>query len=277
MALKWQTNLLSLNRKQGLDFFGFLLRSGGIKNCEIVVKAAFDGLTNNPNGELKKIEQHWYESLRMGTPDYSVYNSELYLAEVWMCWFMYPKKYLREIQKPSSLLPNGIYQNLLKVKNIVDLGNGLGITSAVLKMLFPEARVIGTNVEGSSQMHLASILAESYGFEMASDVAEIGESVDFVLASEYFEHFENPLEHLGKVIDDIAPQHWLIANTFGGDSIGHFDWYNVGNKMIHGSKMGRVWGSEMRENNYEKVKTGMWNNRPAYFVKKKDCELLVEQ
>lgn len=268
MTAELRTDLLALNRKQGLNYFGFLLHSAGIENVGRIVQAAHDGITQNQAGELKNIERQWYNALDSGTPDYSVYDSDLYLAEVWMCWFMYPKKYLREMQKPRSLPPNGLLKSLSQVRTIVDLGNGLGVTSAALKSLFPNARVIGTNVAGSSQMRVGNLLAQIFDFEMVDDINAIKGPVDLVFASEYFEHFDTPLAHLSAIIREIQPHRWLIANTFGGDSIGHFDDYHVNSEMIHGSKMGRVWGDAMRGHGYEKVQTGMWNNRPSYFVEK---------
>lgn len=266
-----RTDLLSHNRRQGLAYFEYLLRAAGIKEAERIVRAAYDGIVDNPNGELKNIQERWYEALRgTGEPDYSVYEPDLYLAEVWLCWFMYPRPYLRDMQKSKSLPPDGIIGSLAGTKTIVDLGNGLGATSAALRMLFPEARIIGTNVPDSAQMRMGELLAQAYQFEMVEDVSQIDGPIDLVFASEYFEHFPNPTEHLNEIVKEIQPSRWLIANTFGGDSIGHFDEYEVDGEIIHGSKMGRPWGNAMRSHGYEKVKTNMWNNRPMYYVRPED-------
>lgn len=261
------TELLSQNRKQGLAYFEHLLQSAGITDAERIVQAALDGIKQNPEGALQKIQDQWYSALRHGTPDYSVYEPDLYLAEVWMCWFVFPRQYLREMQKPATLPPDGILGSLQGANTIVDLGNGIGATSAALQQIFPSARVIGTNVANSAQMKIGELLADQYGFTMVENVHQIAEPVDLVFASEYFEHFEKPLDHLAEIVEAIKPARWLIANTFGADSIGHFDEYNVSGVLVHGSQMGRVWGKAMRLHGYVKVKTKMWNNRPAYYVK----------
>lgn len=265
------TDLLSQTRAQGLAYFEYLLRAAGIKEAERITRAAYDGIVGNPNGELKEIERQWYSALRgTGIPDYSVYELDLYLAEVWSCWFTYPRKYLRDMQKQRTLPPDGMIGSLTGATSIVDLGNGLGITTAVLRNLFPEARIIGTNIPDSAQMKVCEMLAEAYKFEMTEDVHGIGEPVDLVYASEYFEHFPKPIEHLDEVASTATPKRWLIANTFTADSIGHFDEYEVEGEQIHGSRMGRPWNEAMRRHGYEKIQTKIWNNRPTYYARPED-------
>lgn len=260
-------DLLQQNRATNIRFlYNLMLETSA---CAPDSAAVIDNALRRDSGEAERadMENLWYTALRSGSADYSVYDSDLYLIEAWACWWTYSRRYLREIQKPQSLPPLGVMNQLRSCQTVVDLGNGLGLTTAALKTLFPAATVYGTNVPGSTQYRIASHLAERYGFHMVADPANIGSPTDLVFASEYFEHFGQPLDHLQEVVSALRPTRLLIANTFGGDAIGHFDEYRIGTKTVPGSVTGRLFNKHLRALGYRKVATGMWNNRPAYWIK----------
>jgi hypothetical protein len=259
------SKILDLNRKDGLQFFYKLLQAIGITNADQIVNAAGNALKTGSDDLLSDLEQRWYESVDSGQPNYALYDINEYLTEVWFCYEVYSKKYLKEIQKEKSLPPFGIYAQNKNAQLIVDLGNGLGITSAALAEMFPAAKVIGTNVPDSSQYKMAQILAKQYGFSMVSDVTEIQAQADLLFASEYFEHFENPIDHLLHIIKTIQPKRMLIANTFTNNAIGHFHTYQYQGQAINGKAMSRLFNATLRSLGYKKVITKMWNNRPAYW------------
>ena len=259
------SKILELNRKDGLQFFYKLLQAIEIKNAEQIVSASNSVLKTGADELLTQLEQDWYESLATGYPNYDLYDTDNYLAEVWYCYETYSKKYLREIQKERSLPPFGIYAQNKNAQLIVDLGNGLGITSAALTEMFPAATVIGTNVPNSSQYKMAQILANQYGFTMVSGADEIKQQADLLFASEYFEHFQNPIEHLLHVIENLKPKRMLIANTFTNNATGHFNFYVYQDQEINGKTMSRLFNATLRSLGYKKVITKMWNNRPAYW------------
>ena len=146
---------------------------------------------------------------------------------------------------------------------IVDVGNGLGFTSAALCGLSPKAQVIGTNMPGSTQYRIARLLADAYGFTMVPDAAEIAGQPDLVWATEYFEHFDRPLDHANELVAALQPRAMLIANTFGGDATGHFDTYIVDGEELPCGKVGRLFNANLRRLGYRKVGTKMWNARPT--------------
>jgi 2-polyprenyl-3-methyl-5-hydroxy-6-metoxy-1,4-benzoquinol methylase len=259
------SKILELNRKDGLQFFYKLLQAIGISTADQIVAASYSVLKSGADELLTQLEQDWYESLATGQPNYDLYDTDNYLAEVWYCYETYSKKYLREIQKERSLPPFGIYAQNKNAQLLVDLGNGLGITSAVLTEMFPAATVIGTNVPNSSQYKMAQILANQYGFTMVSDANEIKQQADLLFASEYFEHFQNPIEHLLHVIENLHPKRMLIANTFTNNATGHFNFYLHQGKEIDGKTMSRLFNATLRSLGYQKVVTKMWNNRPTYW------------
>jgi hypothetical protein len=209
----------------------------------------------------QKLEQQWYESVEAGIPDYSVYGTDEYLGDLWACWVTYSRKYIRTLMKNKDVI-----RRLGSVSLIVDLGCGIGYTTAAWKSIFPNATVFGTNFEGITQTLIAEQMARQFGFNMAYDVASIKRDADIVFASEYFEHFSRPVKHLHKVLSSLSPSHLLMANSFGARSIGHFDEYEIDGEMVEGKSASKRFNIELGKFGYRKVKTDLWNDRPAYWT-----------
>lgn len=215
------------------------------------------------------VERRWYDSLSAGKPDWSVYSGDNYLGELWACWVLYSRRYLRELRQKNIVGENSVVEDLGTAKCVVDLGCGIGYTSAALRQLFPDACVVGTNLPDTVQGSLAMTIGDIYGFEVHEDVGMVKEQVDLVFASEYFEHFESPVEHLKSVLT-LKPKAMLIANTFGSSSIGHFRKYKVKSsgmfdEELVGAAVSKRFNAELRKRGYRRVETKLWNNRPAYW------------
>jgi cyclopropane fatty-acyl-phospholipid synthase-like methyltransferase len=88
----------------------------------------------------------------------------------------------------------------MRVNSIADLGCGIGYTTATLKEVF-NCRVTGTNIRDTKQYKVCEVLRKKVDFDLTDNIEEIG-NVDLVFASEYFEHFEKPVEHLKYVIEN---------------------------------------------------------------------------
>lgn len=237
-----------------------------VRTCMEVVQATKKG---SP-GPLEDMFDSWYASLERGAPDFSVYDSQRYLADTFACWAIYSRKYLLLLQKPSALHPHGIARDIGDAGTVVDLGCGLGFSTAGLSQLFSAAAVVGTNVPDSLQTRVAKRVADPSGtgqpaFRVVSELSEVRGPVSLAFASEYFEHFADPIGHLRDVIREIDPASFLIANTFGSDSIGHFNTYLVNGKAVAGGQTSRAFGKELRARGYRKVKTCLWNSRPTYW------------
>ena len=67
------------------------------------------------------------------------------------------------------------------------------------------------------------------------------------------------------MLDALHPRALLIANTFGTRSIGHFHRYTIAGQGVAGTLASRLFNAHLRHRGYTKVKTGMWNQRPAYW------------
>jgi hypothetical protein len=244
--------------------FESLLREEGLAADEIVrashlLMAYYGGndiVRDALRGELVSflsLESRWYDSLAAGTPDYSIYQDPIYLADAMACWLMYSRGYLRAMQRYGL---TGVIGDQIRV--IADLGCGIGFTSLGLAELFPAARVYGTNFMDSPQARVA----ERAGVEVQEEAGE----ADMVLALEYFEHVEAPVDHLRAVLR-AEPSVVVVSNTFGPRAPGHFGSYVVGGVGVEPRRAARAFDTEMKDQGYKELSTRMWNGRPAYWIR----------
>lgn len=219
------------------------------------------------------LENKWYESLKQNKPDYSVYSDPYYFCEVWLCWVNYSRRYLKEINNKKSLFDKSIIGEIGTVDTVIDLGCGFGYTTIGLKELFPLANVYGTNIKNTPQYEIAKSFEKETNIIIIDDYSH--KSADLIFASEYFEHFEKPIEHLIHVLENTKPKHMLIANTFNGKAIGHFNLYKHLDKQYDGKTISKMFNNTLRQFGYDKIETNCWNNRPNYW--KKICYNSVEK
>ena len=214
-------------------------------------------------GQIKEeivspLEARWYESLEESRPDYGIYNDDLYIAEAWHCWASYSRKYLRFIRANKESL-------FSDVRRVVDLGCGFGYTTRALKEIFPEAEVVGTQLEGTLQHEVATGLGRDHGFTVAGSIRDIG-AADLIFASEYFEHIEAPIAHLLDVLHETRPRRLVIANAFGTRAAGHFLEYLPRPYTTYfglsGKQVAKLFRETLRRRGYEPTETTAWNNRP---------------
>lgn len=213
---------------------------------------------NEKNIQLE-LEKRWYASLEKGFPDYSVYTGEEYISEAIYCWEKYSSKYI------NCLVKENILDSMKPASIVVDLGCGVGYTTSALTLLFPNAKVYGTNIIPSKQHERAIDFGSIYGFEIVENLRDIKSKADVIFAFDYFEHFHLPIEHLEYVLDVLFPRHFVIANSFNTVSTGHFPSYFTGKGETPASLVGRLFNKKMRSRGYIKIETGFWNDRPTYW------------
>jgi hypothetical protein len=178
---------------------------------------------------------------------------------------MYSRDYLRTIQKDNTV--NGdstVFDYLKDINTVVDLGCGIAYTTASLKQIFKDADVYGTNLPDTQQYKFGESLSKEYNFNMVGSVDDIKKPVDFLFASEYFEHIYDPLGHIAEIVESVSPSYLYIANSFNTVSIGHFREYEGG---IDQSKISRIFNKTLQSLGYQRVKIKVWNNKPAFWEK----------
>lgn len=217
----------------------------------------------------KFLENQWYESLKTSRANFDLYNHNYYFTDLWVCWVMYSRGYIRSILKHNSLNENNsIFSMLKNINTVADLGCGLGLTTASLKNLFPNANVIGTNLHGTKQYFFCEKIADDFGFIVKDNYRDLPE-IDLLFASEYFEHIHDCLDEILDLIENQQPKYLYLANSFNTTSYGHFQYYKGcrDGSSIHEKDISRKFNKLLRDNDYSKIKTKLWNNKPMLWKK----------
>lgn len=215
--------------------------------------------------------EQWETGLELEAlaPAYEVYNNPYYFAELWLCWQRYSKRTLKEMVLPKMQDGTSMIDRVTrmgKIHSVLDLGCGMGYTTAVLRKLFPNAIVHGTNVCPSKQFEFADRLSIHHDFKVMTNDYAMPQTYDLVFASEYFEHIYDPISHLKHVLTKTLPRYVICANTFGPMAIGHFDYYMHEHQRRPAKEMSRHFKNLMEEYGYTKEKTKCWNGRPSLYV-----------
>jgi 2-polyprenyl-3-methyl-5-hydroxy-6-metoxy-1,4-benzoquinol methylase len=225
------------------------------------------------NIHFDHLTDKWYDDLLKYELDvaYQVYNDDYYFTDMWNCFATYSRRYLRDISK--ACMPNG--QSFVELtsdsKIVVDIGCGIGYSTSSLTELYPNATVYGTNLKNTKQWTFCNLMSKRYGFNMIEDVSEIDSTVDIIFASEYFEHFLDPIEHFNEICRKVSPKYFVIANAFNTKSIGHFITYKVNNIDIDQKFISRMFNKNIRSKGYSRVETKLFNNKPNIW-KKQDTQ-----
>jgi hypothetical protein len=221
--------------------------------------------------QARELQGVWYDALRnRNEHDYSVYDSDLYFADLWACWATYSRNYLKCISRPNARCGNRTLVELLgQVERVLDLGAGLCLSTVALTQIFPKAKVTATNLRNTKQWPVCVEMQQFAEFELMQNEDDYQGAVDVIFASEYFEHFPKPIEHASWILNKFMPRVLICANTFNSESIGHFDRYEIHGKLYTGSMMNRIWGKFMKSKGFYQP-FRYFNNRPQVWVKNED-------
>ena len=205
-----------------------------------------------------ELSNKWYDDLNhQDTRNiYEVYNHDYYFVDVFNCFVSYSRDYIKRIIKSPY------FQQLKDAKVIVDIGCGISYSTCLLKQIFPEAKVYAINLKDTKQWKFCEVMAERFDFTLVESIDYVEETVDILFASEYFEHIYNPIEHVDNILKVLDPKHMIIANSFNTWGMGHFTNYDVYGTIVQQEKIGKSFNKHLQSKNYEKIKCGIWNNKP---------------
>lgn len=232
----------------------------------ITAKASKSKDHYNVDENYAALLQKWYDSDRK---DYSVYDDSLYLVDAWLSWRYYSRAQIRLLDRKKEILSEIV--DLYNLDTIVDLGAGIGYSSIALEETLHPKKVIATQLEDTDQYKICKFLfRDRPNIELVQELTDI-ESADIVFASEYFEHFERPIDHLNEVLK-LNPKVLIVGNSFGvPDAIGHFvDYYDADGEPQRGKKISRIFNDTLRSHGYTDKKIRFFNNLPAIFIRE-DC------
>lgn len=204
------------------------------------------------------LTKKWYKNLREDnlSEAYTVYKDHYYFVDLFNCFKLYSRTYLKRLQKEKSLKD---------ISSFVDIGCGIGYSTWALKQMFPKAEGYATDINQTDQWIFCCMIACRAKFKMLETFTAIPNNIDLIFASEYFEHIFNPIEHLKQILK-CSPKYFVIANSFNTKSIGHFRYYKHEGKLIHESKISRLFNRFMIDNHYHK-EGHAWNDRPIIWRK----------
>ncbi len=244
-------------------------------------KAIFAGLvdfvTKHPDTYydhpiLQQMINRWYTSLNKGQPDYTVYNDPYYVVETWISWAKYSSKYLWQVATKKALPDDRTVLQMLHekgIQSVLDMGCGIGYTTSYLCDLFPQSTVIGTNLQDTKDWHFCEYMQKDNNFLLYNETDNPSCMIDLIVAFEFFEHLERPLEYIQKILE-LKPKYLLIANSFNTYALGHFVEYRDRNHLlpIPQAQISRKFNATLRQQGYEKVETSFWNSRPSLWERK---------
>lgn len=249
--------------------------SGVIPNVDveklyrIASKAGRNKKQYTVDDEYYSLLERWVET---GRKDYSVYEEKLYLIDAWVSWRVYSRMQVYYMNRRFNELKSLI--NLDDISTIVDLGAGIGYSTMALNQLFKPKKIYATQIEGTDQYKICKHLFSKVDNAEVIPSVESIDSADIVFASEYFEHFDRPIDHLNEVLK-LNPKMLIIANSFGvDDAIGHFvNYYDEKGNCYKGKQISRAFNNKLRESGYTNKMIRFYNNLPAIFIRK-DCLLV---
>jgi SAM-dependent methyltransferase len=209
--------------------------------------------------ELDSYVKNWYNGLYQGIIDYSTYEKDFYIIESFFIYKYWTYSYLKKMTSKLSFFKD--------VKKIADLGNGTGLTTLYLSEIFPDSFITGTNLEDTKQIKFFRYISKNHPrINVEINHLNLGKQ-DLLFASEYFEHFQNPFQHLKELIDTCDPKYLVIANSFNIIGYGHFlEYFDENEKSITPKETNKLFNAFLRKNGYHSEKQ-YWNDRPKVWVK----------
>lgn len=209
--------------------------------------------------QLKKFDdteylEIWKKSLEQNKPAYHLYDNNFFLVASFICWKKYSRKYI------NLLYNTEITKNLLDDCNdIIDVGNGLGYSTQLLRELF-KGRISCIQLPNTEQY--------KYNLKLGNNIKSLEEIItaDCFIAFDFMEHIYEPIDYLDIILSK-KPKLIILANSFGTDAVGHFREYKVRDEMINEKKISRIFNKHLRDNDFELLKLKFWNNRPCVWRK----------
>jgi len=217
------------------------------------------------NSLFTELTERWYEHLDAGNLDeaFKVYDDDYYFVDIFNCFVGYSRQYIRRLMKTSLPYGGSMYDVLKDTKSFVDIGCGISYSTCTLKEIFPTANAYAINLKDTKQWKFCEIMSERMDFNLIESIHDVKHDVDFVFASEYFEHIYNPVEHVKEIIDAVSPKYFIIANAFNTWSIGHFRQYEHGHSIVDQKNMSKIFNTFMKSQGYIQAECKMWNNKPV--------------
>lgn len=212
-----------------------------------------------------RLTARWYDSLKTGNPDYSVYDDDDYWLTLIDCYTGFTS---------ASACGLGLFYKHIGSQplSILDVYGGLGHASILFSKIFPDANIY---LWLGSQNH-ADYAKQLIKMFNAKNVSIVDSPVvtEVVFAAEVLEHIYKPLDFLNSLIDNDVTSVYVDSSSFNIDGLGHFNEYEINNEIIHRSKAMRVISKNLRQRQWigtnsvkSQYKIVFWNKVPKIYCK----------
>ena len=202
-----------------------------------------------------EIDNTWYLT---GEKNFSIYNDTKYLMIAYCCFKKYSRGFmLRSLPIVEEMCP----------RTILDVGAGIGATTAMLANKFKSSKCYYQNLPGEQFNFAKCLLRQFNNVEFINSVDTL-KSIDLVVCLELFEHIKSPIDLLDRLIG-LDPKIFIISNSFGAKAFGHFSKYTVLDEEILSNKMPRIFNRYLKSRNYsiDLRSKNFWNSRPTIWIK----------
>jgi SAM-dependent methyltransferase len=225
-------------------------------NCDLPTAEALD----------IALTEKWFAYYEPQHLEYEMYASPEYAVSAYFCYATQSKAHIRQLAK-------WIDRYCSPGQRILDVGAGIGATSALLQDLLPHHQVFYSNLPGYQQT-AAELLFEKTGskVQIVEDDTGIGASV--VLALEYMEHFEEPALEMQRLLSPPSVRVFADVSSFQFSCAGHWSTYKFGGVRAGRKQARRHYNEAIRNLRFtsaHKVIEGtkpFWNNRPAVWLRR---------
>lgn len=198
-------------------------------------------------------EQHkfWYDNYN-NENRFSFYDSKEYLYTTIMCYIDWTRDMVirtRNFADKMSINP----------KTIIDHYNGCGLSTLMLKELFPSSEVY-YYTDCKKQEGLMNYFNGALELNYKVN-PHILSKYDLVCSFATIEHYERPIEFWSTSLASIADKNIIFTADFTTIGAGHFKEYKVDEQILEGKQMSRFFNKYLKENNFPIIWKG-WNARP---------------
>jgi SAM-dependent methyltransferase len=186
-----------------------------------------------------RIKAQWLDS---GRTDYSIYKDPEYIYEGLICFDKMSGDAITRMER--------LYRaHNLKKSNLLDIYNGIGLTSVYATQCGFEAVAVNDNPHQVSFMQKTAMRHLGREIKVYDTLAEVpNKSFDIVMSLEVIEHFTEPMVHLQETLDKISDGGCLAESTGFADCTlpGHFEYYTVNGELIRHRQVSKIMADYLR-------------------------------
>jgi len=210
--------------------------------------------------EKKDLDEWWWNK---HYKDFSRYSSWQYLYAALNCFVEYSRwNVIVGLENLES------WDLIKEIDSVVDVGAGIGLSTMLLADSLPWADVHYNNIPSIQVDFFKKHKHQRIKLSSERDLVKHG-PFDLILASEYFEHFEEPIKQLEFLQNEVGFKIMIVSNSFTAKSYGHFKSYIIEGREYEPRQMSAIFNSVLEGPDYDRPKVAKsWNLHPQIFIRR---------